>query len=101
MVGADGRNYSTNYLHPAQVIDVIRNNPSYDGGPVRLLSCHSGTVDPAAGVPPAAQQIADTLRVPVMAPTNAVGIDGEGPVGQAPVIRRPGKWKTYYPNGGR
>lgn len=100
-VGADGADYPTDFTHPNQIADAIRNNPHYDGGPVRLVSCHTGTVDPDAGVPPAAQQVADALGVPVMAPTNAVGVDRYGPVGQTPVIRGGGEWKTFYPNGGR
>ena len=101
LVGADGKNYPANFTHPAQIADAVRHNPHYDGGPVRLVSCHTGAVDPLAGVSPAAQQVADALGVPVMAPTNAVGVDRYGPVGQTPVIRDGGQWKIYYPNGGR
>jgi hypothetical protein len=98
-VGADGADHPANYTHPQQIADAIRANPHYDGGPVRLVSCHTGTVDPAAGVPPAGQQVADALGVPVMAPTNAVGVDRYGPVGQTPVIRGDGTWETFYPEG--
>ncbi|MEV6601462.1 hypothetical protein AB0M36_32105 [Actinoplanes sp. NPDC051346] len=100
-VGADGADYPANFTHPNQIADAIRNNPHYDGGPVRLVSCHTGTVDPDAGVPPAAQQVAVALGVPVMAPTNAVGVDRYGPVGQEPLIRGGGEWETFDPNGGR
>lgn len=96
-IGADGEDYLSGLTHPQQIADAIQANPHYDGGPVRLVSCHSGTVDPDAGVPPAAQQVADALRVPVMAPTDAVGIDRYGPLGQVPVIRGDGRWKIYYP----
>jgi len=64
---------------------------------VRLVSCHSGAVDEAAGVPSAAQQVADALGVPVTAPTNAVGVRQTGPVGQVPMIRGGGTWETFYP----
>ncbi|WP_444947451.1 WXG100 family type VII secretion target [Micromonospora ureilytica] len=101
LVGADGADHPANFTHPQQVADAIRANPHYDGGPVRLVSCHTGTVAPEAGVPPAAQQVADALAVPVTAPTDAVGVDRYGPVGQTPMIRGDGEWKTFYPNGGR
>ncbi|MEU8213748.1 WXG100 family type VII secretion target [Micromonospora sp. NPDC049044] len=101
LLGADGADYPTNLTDPQQIADAIRANPHYDGGPVRLVSCHSGTVDPEAGLPPAAQRVADALGVPVMAPTDAVGVDRYGPVVQTPMIRGDGEWKTFYPNGGR
>ena len=84
-----------------EVTDAIRGNPHYDGGPVRLVSCHTGTVDPAAGVAPAAQQVADALGVPVMAPTNAVGVNRYGPLGQVPQIRDGGTWEVFQPGGGQ
>ncbi len=101
IVGADGGDYPANFTHPAQIADAIRTNPHYDGGPVRLVSCHSGTVDPAAGVAPAAQQVADALGVPVMAPTNAVGVNRYGPLGQVPQIRDGGTWEVFRPGGGQ
>jgi hypothetical protein len=61
------------------------------------VSCHPGFVDEAAGVPSAAQQVADELGVPVTAPTNAVGVRQNGPAGQIPMIRGGGTWETFYP----
>ncbi|MGC5031098.1 WXG100 family type VII secretion target [Micromonospora sp. DT229] len=101
LLGADGGDHPSGYTHPQQIADAIRANPHYDGGPVRLVACHTGTVDPHAGVPPAAQQVADALGVPVTAPTDAVGVDRYGPVGQTPLIRGDGEWKTFYPKSGR
>ncbi|WP_327025749.1 WXG100 family type VII secretion target [Micromonospora sp. NBC_01739] len=101
LLGADGGDHPSGYTHPQQIADAIRANPHYDGGPVRLVACHTGTVDPQAGVPPAAQQVADALGVPVTAPTDAVGVDRYGPVGQTPMIRGDGEWKTFYPKSGR
>jgi hypothetical protein len=99
LVGADGASYPANYTHPNQIADAIRANPHYDGGPVRLVSCHTGTVEEAAGVPPAAQQVADALGVPVKAPTDAVGVDRRGPLSQVPTIRNGGTWEMFYPRG--
>ncbi|GIJ27414.1 hypothetical protein Vqi01_25760 [Micromonospora qiuiae] len=101
LLGADGGDHASGYTHPQQIANAIRDNPQYDGGPVRLVACHTGAVDPEAGVPPAAQQVADALGVPVTAPTDAVGVDRYGPVGQSPVIRGDGEWKTFYPKGAR
>jgi hypothetical protein len=100
-VGSDGADYPANFTHPNQIADAVRNNPDYDGGPVRLVACHAGVVDEAAGVPPAAQQVADALGVPVKAPTNAVGVRRDRPPGQAPLIRGGGTWQTFYPRGAR
>jgi uncharacterized protein YukE len=101
LLGADGGNHPANYTHPAQIADAVRSNPHYDGGPVRLVSCHTGTVDPNASVPPAAQQVADALGVPVTAPTNAVGVSTYGQAGQVQRIRDGGRWVTFYPGGGQ
>jgi hypothetical protein len=99
MIGADGVDLPTNYTHPNQIADAIRNNPNYDGGPVRLVSCHSAVA--ADGLPAPAQQVADALGVPVMAPTNAVGIGRRGPNIQVPQIRNGGVWEMFYPGGGK
>ncbi|MEU8229097.1 hypothetical protein AB0C12_05755 [Actinoplanes sp. NPDC048967] len=99
LIGADGLGHPANYPHPNQIADAVRGNPNYDGGPVRLVSCHTGAVDRGAGVPPAGQQIADALGVPVKAPTDAVGVPRRGPLGQEPAIRGGGTWETFYPEG--
>ncbi len=96
---ADGEPHPGNYTHPNQIADAIRANPHYDGGPVRLVSCHTGAVDAGAGVPPAAQQVADALGVPVMAPTDAVGVPRRGPLDQVPTIRGGGTWEMFHPRG--
>jgi hypothetical protein len=97
LIGADGAAHPANFTHPSQIAEAVRHNPHYDGGPVRLVSCHSGVVDEAAGVPSAAQQVADALGVAVTAPTNAVGVRQNGPGGQVPMIRGGGTWETFYP----
>ncbi|MFI2432199.1 hypothetical protein [Streptomyces sp. NPDC018693] len=87
--------------HPSHIAEAIRNNPSYDGGPVRLISCHSGTVaTDAAGRPlgiPAAQAVANELGVPVRAPTDKVGTDRFLGPGQEPTIFNNGYWRTFLP----
>ncbi|MFG1604132.1 WXG100 family type VII secretion target [Actinoplanes sp. NPDC049265] len=98
--GADGHHHPANFTHPQQIADAIRNDPHYDGGPVRLVSCHTGRSD-VPGVVPAGQQVADALGVPVMAPTNAVGVPGRGRGTFEPTIRDGGTWVTFEPRSGR
>jgi hypothetical protein len=100
LIGEDGDDYAANRTHPNQVVDAIRNNPSYTGGPLRLVSCHSGVVAPDAGVAPAAQQVADLLGVPVLAPTNAVGVSPRGLDQEEPTLRGGGTWLMFYPQNG-
>ncbi len=100
LVGEDGQNYPANFTDPNQIAAAVANNPNYTGGPVRLVSCHTGTVDPASGVPPAAQQVANSLGAPVTAPTNAVGVRTVGSGPQVPQIRSGGTWETFYPEVG-
>ncbi|MEU6364252.1 hypothetical protein ABZ876_00590 [Streptomyces sp. NPDC046931] len=92
-----GNDFPGGESHPSHIVDAIRNNPNYDGGPVRLISCHSGTVDPSADALPAAQQVANQLGVPVKAPTKKVGIMRGGGDGQEPIIFDGGYWRTFLP----
>ena len=100
MIGSNDKNVPSNYTHPNQVVDAIRANPPYDGGPVRLMSCHSGAAIGPNGVTPA-QEVADLLGVPVMAPTDAVGIRLHSEGNEIPRIARQGTWETFYPRGER
>ncbi|MFI6870185.1 ADP-ribosyltransferase [Nocardia sp. NPDC050406] len=77
-------------ITPQQVIDAIRNNPHYvPGTPIRLLCCFSGM---DIGF---AQQIADALGVPVLAPTDAVGV--RSTPNSPAVIPENGNWKVFRP----
>ncbi|MCC9155746.1 hypothetical protein LZP81_14020 [Streptomyces parvulus] len=82
-------------VNPHQVADAIRRSPGYEGGPVRLLSCHSGAIPPN-GIAPA-QEMANILGTTVKAPTNAVGVPpiGDGPF--KPAIMDNGNWRTFLP----
>lgn len=79
-------------INPNHVLDTIRRIPGYDGGPIRMLTCHSGTAQPHV-----IQDMANSLGVPVKAPTNAVGVPsfGEGPF--TPKIKDGGSWLTFLP----
>ncbi|HET7661684.1 MAG TPA: hypothetical protein VFK66_14935 [Oryzihumus sp.] len=75
---------------------LIVEQPDYDGGPVRLLSCFTGSSP--TGI---AQQLADRLGVNVVAPSSKLWMwpDGEMAVGLD--WKRPnGAWVTHEPSGG-
>ncbi|WP_368396471.1 hypothetical protein [Streptomyces sclerotialus] len=96
-VNEAGAGFPAGDTHPTHIADAIRANPSYDGGPVRLVSCHTGTVAEGALDIPAAQSVANELGVPVMAPTNKVGVSGRLGPGQTPTIFGGGYWRTFLP----
>ncbi|AEW94698.1 MULTISPECIES: WXG100 family type VII secretion target [Streptomycetaceae] len=96
-VNAAGKVLMDDHVSPAHIKEAILNNPNYDGGPVRLISCYSGRAKP--GHLPLGQQLANDLGVPVRAPSDRIGTDpGLGP-GQKPVIDRGGQWITFRPTG--
>ncbi|MDH6539431.1 putative T7SS-secreted protein [Streptomyces sp. SPB4] len=96
-VNASGKGFSAGDTNPTHVVEAIRNNPHYTGGPVRLISCHTGTVGAGAAEVPAAQSVANQLGVPVLAPTNKVGVSQALGAGQNPEIFGGGYWRTFLP----
>ncbi|MGC0415117.1 hypothetical protein [Embleya sp. AB8] len=85
--------YFSNETNPTHIVEAIINNPDYAGGPVRLISCHSGA--DAIGSPhgPAAQEVARQLGVPVHAPTDLIALDAKG----NPVIANGGYFRIFLP----
>ncbi|HJR32479.1 MAG TPA: hemagglutinin repeat-containing protein [Pseudomonas sp.] len=85
---------------------LIENNPSYNGQPIRLLSCDTGACD--AGF---AQNLANKMGVPVKAPTNLVWAYGNGmmvvaprtssspssPLFNVPDLKNQGTFKVFNP----
>ncbi|MCX4747620.1 hypothetical protein OG455_19210 [Kitasatospora sp. NBC_01287] len=96
-INAAGKGFSGGDTHPGHIADAIRNSPYYEGGPIRLVSCHSGTVGDGIAEVPAAQTLANELGVPVMAPTNKVGTVPALGAGQEPQIFGEGYWRTFLP----
>ncbi|MFJ5111199.1 hypothetical protein ACIQAD_11200 [Streptomyces sp. NPDC088551] len=96
-VNSAGKTLMDFEVHPTHISDVIRSNPNYDGGPVRLISCHSGYAAPNSVELPLAQRVANDLGVPVTAPTNKVGTSPELGPGQTPQIGNNGYWRTFLP----
>ncbi|MEW2522480.1 WXG100 family type VII secretion target [Actinacidiphila alni] len=84
-------------MHPSHIADAVRQNPAYNGGPVRLVSCHSGTIAEGRNELPIAQQVANDLGVPVKAPTSAVGVSRMPTGPETPQIRGDGYWRTFLP----
>lgn len=90
--GAEGQ---AERLGADKLAKLIVEQPDYDGGPVRLLSCFTGSSP--TGI---AQQLADRLGVNVVAPSSKLWMwpDGEMAVGLD--WKRPtGGWTTHEPSG--
>lgn len=96
-VNAAGEDFPGGEVHPNHIAESIMGNPDYDGGPIRLVSCHAGTVKEGSSEIPAAQAVADRLGVLVKAPTNKVGTSRDRGPDQEPVIFEGGYWKPFFP----
>ncbi|WP_236243943.1 putative T7SS-secreted protein [Streptomyces sp. CC210A] len=83
---------SEGYVNGGQIVDAVTNNPNYNGGPLRLMVCHSGA--DSSGI---AQQIANELGVTVRAPTDMVGTNRRLGAGQTPQIANDGYWRVFLP----
>jgi hypothetical protein len=71
----------------------IAKQPDYSGGAIRLASCQTGACD--AGV---AQNLANKLGVPVMAPTDTLFVFPNGKTVIGPNhFTNSGQWKTFSP----
>ncbi len=92
-----GVDFHLGEVHAGHIVQAVRNNPDYTGGPVRLLSCHSARVLDGIDEILAAQRVANDLGVPVKAPTEAVGIYPHLPPGQASIVFNGGYWRTFLP----
>lgn len=75
------------------VAAAIESDANYAGQPIRLMACQAGA--PSAT---AAQNLANRLGVPVMAPTSTLWVfpDGRLVIGPQPHIPA-GAWETFYP----
>lgn len=83
-------------VHPFHIAEAIRNHPGYSGQPIRLISCFTGTFEDGADGVSAAQRLSNILGVPVMAPTDAVGVRSDRGE-QQPRVRGNGSWRTFLP----
>ncbi|MFI5935190.1 toxin glutamine deamidase domain-containing protein [Actinoplanes sp. NPDC051494] len=110
LVRADGEIGFSNDTNAGHIADAIRHNPHWDGGPVRLISCHSARLDKEFLLPEglkefegfsAAQRVADALGVRVLAPTQPVGVPNRGGDERPVIIFKDGTWESFRPGGGK
>jgi hypothetical protein len=90
-------------LGAVPVADMIRQNPKFDGGPIRLIACRAGASDCGP-----ASALATELGVEVMAPSTTVWVYPDGRLrlgegvfdGVSLQISEPGEWVRFYPEEG-
>ncbi|GAA5531567.1 hypothetical protein Hgul01_05392 [Herpetosiphon gulosus] len=91
-------------LTAKQVADIIRAQPDYKGGSIRLISCHTGTCPTGF-----AQQLANEMNVQVLGAHGSVFVDELGTMTVSnPIIaiegkkfiRKPGPgiWRVFFPS---
>ncbi|MER7133672.1 hypothetical protein [Streptosporangium saharense] len=96
-VNAHGTDFSNEEVNPSHIAEAIRDSPYYRGGPIRLISCHTGTVASNSVEIPAAQQVANKLGVPVLAPTSRVGVRKMARTPEEPKVDGDGYWRLFLP----
>ena len=87
----DGK--SIDNYNAVEFANILKEDPNYHGGNIRLVSCETGAVEFGA-----AQILANELGVDVLAPTDVVWItlDGEMIVGPTE-FENTGEWKLFKP----
>lgn len=101
--GPDGVYVDGRKLNAEEFADLIRRDPNWDGKPIRLLGCDTGSAD-------FARDLARHLGVPVTAPTKPVWSDSSGRVFATDFELGPdgnlrpkwppnGEWRTFEPDG--
>ncbi|MET7709904.1 WXG100 family type VII secretion target [Micromonospora sp. NPDC005413] len=96
-VSANGAHMDGNATNAAQIAAAVRENPAYNGEPLRLVSCYAGTVKSDLDAVPLGQQVADELGVSVVAPTARVGTQRWAAEPQPPVVEGGGSWEVFVP----
>ena len=86
--GKEHDNYS-----PKEFADILKKDPNYHGGAIRLLSCEAGAKGSTA-----AQELANNLGVEVLAPSDTLWInfDGNLSIGPDPDTST-GEWILFKP----
>jgi hypothetical protein len=84
----------TNFSHRV-LASLIERDSAYDGGPIRLLSCSTGACGATA-----AQNLANSLGVEVMAPSDTLWAFPSGRLVIGPTAYEPtGDWAIFTPGG--
>lgn len=93
-VGGHGNPNSLGGLTPQQLADLINQNGGTGGKPVILYSCSTGGDDNSddGDGDPFAQQLADILQSPVIAPTQNLGVYPDHAY-----VQNGGTWGTFNP----
>lgn len=80
---------------PEEFAEILRNDPNYHGGNIRLISCSTGRGNDCA-----AQKLANELGVNVISPTDTVWVfeDGDMVVGETE-FENTGTWLLFKPKG--
>jgi hypothetical protein len=84
-------------MTPHELANYIRGQENYvPGTPIRLLSCETGAHGATA-----AQNLANILRVPVLAPTDTLWANGRGSIyvgpTQSSMSKHPSLWREVKP----
>ncbi|MBP3459528.1 MAG: RHS repeat-associated core domain-containing protein, partial [Lachnospiraceae bacterium] len=81
------------YINQRSLATFLKNNPEYNGGAVRLISCSTGAKPDGI-----AQQLANKLGVDVLAPSDTLYIyqNGSTVIGPNPYTNT-GDWKLFMP----
>ena len=100
--GPDGVRIGGELLGVEHLAALIQADPNWNGQPIRLLACETGS-----GTNSFARQLADQLGVPVTAPTAYVGVADDGTVfvtsrdvdanGMPPISPPTGEMRTFTP----
>ena len=81
------------YYSPREFAEILRSDPNYHGGKVRLFSCEAGAEGATA-----AQALANQLGIDVMAPSDLIWLDFEGNIFIGPVRGdNEGRWIVFKP----
>ena len=80
---------------PREFAEILKQDPNYTGGAIRLISCEAGAEEVGA-----AQMLANQLNVDVMAATDIVWVmpDGELIIGPTE-FENTGSWIIFKPKG--
>ena len=83
------------HLDQRRLSTMLKHDSGYQSGPIRLISCSTGKATHGF-----AQNLANKMGVPVMAPSDTLWVYPNGKTVIGPSQQKnTGSWITYYPNG--
>ncbi|MBZ6205818.1 RHS repeat protein [Streptomyces olivaceus] len=88
---------STERVSHRDVANLVRNDPGWDGSPIRLIACNAGSCGATSG-----QNLSNALGVDVLAPTEIVWARMNGVLRvSAKPYGKTGEWKLLRPGGNK